>query len=369
MGLVFPRVAHNFIKNGYFPTDEQTLEGILACLDTTGGIVRVVDPCCGCGTALAFVRDHLISTGASVEALGVEFDQERAWHAKSVLDRVIHSDVNDVHCTSRSVGLLFLNPPYGQALRDDAGTGDRRKSDRLEKMFYRKTVPWLAPGGILVLIVPFAVIDEEFAQLIAKQFSDVTIRMAPERQFRQVVVFGRRKRSDSPSMETAKRLMAVGQSGYDGCETLDALAPVGIYDVPATHAEKFGFTALRLDAPQLAQELLRLRSQSLWPTFAAFHGSSSTSVRPPLRQLSDWHLALALAAGQIGGVIRSGDGRRLLIKGDTLKEKIKKTESAVNEKDGSVVAVTTMTDRFVPTIRAIDLTPDGRDYGQIFTIR
>ena len=28
MALMFPRLARNFVKNGYFPTDEPTLEKI-----------------------------------------------------------------------------------------------------------------------------------------------------------------------------------------------------------------------------------------------------------------------------------------------------------------------------------------------------
>jgi tRNA1(Val) A37 N6-methylase TrmN6 len=369
MGLVFPRVAHNFIKNGYYPTDEQTLEGVLAHLDSDGGAVRVLDPCCGCGTALEFVRDRLVESGAVVETLGVEFDSERAWHAKNALTRVIHSDVNDVHVTPRGVGLLFLNPPYGHALRDDNGTGDRKQSDRLEKMFFRKTVPWLANNGVLVLIVPFAVIDREFAQMIAKQFADVEIRMAPERKFRQVVIFGRKKRSESPSIETVERLLAVGQLGYEACETLDASAPAANFVVPAySQSDKFGFVALKVDAKQLAAELDKTRDSTLWPTFRNFSGSKQVMKRRPLRELSDWHLALALAAGQIGGIVTSAEGRSLLIKGDTLKDKVRSTEEVVDER-GSVSITTMLTDRFVPTIKAVDLTHGSPRYGEVFTIR
>lgn len=33
MALIFPRLARNFVCNGYFPTDEVTLERILGALD------------------------------------------------------------------------------------------------------------------------------------------------------------------------------------------------------------------------------------------------------------------------------------------------------------------------------------------------
>ena len=32
MALMFPRLARNFVKNGYFPTDEPTLERALTAL-------------------------------------------------------------------------------------------------------------------------------------------------------------------------------------------------------------------------------------------------------------------------------------------------------------------------------------------------
>ena len=35
MALMFPRLARNFVKNGYFPTDEPTLERALTALAPT----------------------------------------------------------------------------------------------------------------------------------------------------------------------------------------------------------------------------------------------------------------------------------------------------------------------------------------------
>jgi len=61
MALMFSRLAHNFIKNGYFPTDAVTLERILAAIEPDGETLRIHDPCCGEGTALAagIVTPHL----------------------------------------------------------------------------------------------------------------------------------------------------------------------------------------------------------------------------------------------------------------------------------------------------------------------
>ena len=113
MALMFSRLANNFAKNGYYPTDSVTIERSLSALDLGGVNLSILDPCCGEGTALAEVKHHLTEAGAVVQAYGVEYNAERAWHAKTLLDVVAHSDVNDMMIKARSFGLLFLNPPYG----------------------------------------------------------------------------------------------------------------------------------------------------------------------------------------------------------------------------------------------------------------
>jgi hypothetical protein len=365
MALIFSRLAHNFIKNGYFPTDEVTLERILSALDIAAGRVRIFDPCCGEGVALADVKHHLSECGAAVAALGVEFDPERAWHAKGLLDTVAHADVNDVFVTARSIGLLFLNPPYGAVVSDKAGTGDDAKRERLEKIFYRKTVPWLQFGGVMVLIVPHYVLDAEFAAMIARHFERVTIHMAPEQRFKQCVVMGVKRRTDSPDLTITKALEAAGRG------ELPPELPDGWcgepYLVPAmTSEDGFAFTSMRIDRDQLAAEVARLAPYTLWTQFRAMFGSITLPARRPLRDLSKWHLALALAAGQIAGVVRS-DSRTLLIKGDTFKEKARTVDQEFT-KDGNVVETITMTDTFVPVIRGLDFTP-GPGFGQVVTVR
>ena len=365
MALIFPRLAHNFIKNGYYPTDEVTLERILSALDIGAGRVRIFDPCCGEGVALAEAKHHLAECGAAVTALGVEFDPERAWHAKGLLDTVAHADVNDVFVTARSLGLLFLNPPYGAVVSDKAGTGDDAKRERLEKIFYRKTVPWLQFGGVMVLIIPNYALDAEFAAMVARNFERVTIHMAPEQQFKQCVVIGVKRRSDSPDLAIAKALEAAGRG------ELPPELPEGWcgepYLVPAMTAEEgFSFTSMRIDGAQLDAEVSRLGTHTLWPQFGAMYGRITLPARRPLRDLSRWHLALALAAGQISGVVRS-DSRTLLIKGDTFKEKARAVDQEFRE-DGSIVETIRMTDIFVPVIRGLDFTP-GPGFGQVVTIR
>ena len=82
--------------------------------------------------------------------------------------------------------------------------------------------------------------------------------------------------------------------------------------------------------------------------------------------MTKWHLALALAAGQVTGKLVSKDGRILAIKGDTVKRK-HRSVSLQTDADGNIDQTITMTDKFVPTINAIEFTP-GERLGQIVSI-
>lgn len=365
MSLMFQRLARNFIKNGYFPTDEVTLGRILQALDIDGRRMRILDPCCGEGTALAEVQNHLKECGAVVESYGIEFDPERAWHSKQLLGMVAHSDVDDVFVSWKSQALLFLNPPYGNAVSDKAATGDRQKADRLEKAFFRRTLPWLQFGGVLVLIVPHYVLDKEFAASIARNFDQVKVYMAPEVQFKQCVVFGVRRQTDGMNIKAQKALEACGRG--EETEVLPEAWRGEAYFVPESRAMDFRFTAQRIDSAQLEKELERLKPHTLWPQFQRHFNSGQDVVRRPLRALSPWHLALALAAGQISGVVESESGRKLLIKGDTFKAR-DLTTTYEGSDDGSHSEIRTFTDKFVPSITAIDFTP-GDTYGSVVTVR
>ena len=370
MALMFSRLAHNFIKNGYFPTDAVTLERILSAIEPDGESLRIHDPCCGEGTALAEVKRHL-ATDATVQALGIEYDAERAWHAKQLLDVAIHSDVHDVWLTPRSCGLLFLNPPYGNVIADKGSTaGDSSKGGRLEKVFIKRTMGCLQYGGVLVLIVPHYVVDADLASLLARNFDRLSFYMAPETRFKQCVIFGVRRRVRHPPTAVVEELTQAGQAGpgLSPDRELPELWTQERYRIPAVVSDAdFRFSAVRIDAQQLAAEVQRFRANTLWPQFQTVFGQVAKDHRPPLRELSRWHLALALAAGQITGSVTSEAGRKLFIKGDTFKEKSRSVELTIDEK-GNYSETVVMTDKFVPIIRGIDMTA-GPTLGDIVTIR
>lgn len=369
MALIFPRIAKNFIRNGYFPTDQLTLDRITLAIDAPPEPLRIIDPCCGEGAALDVMSRHLQSCGATPTSFGIEIDEERAWHAKSVLDTVAHADVHEVRVTDRSFGLLFLNPPYGDLVADQAGTGDRKQARlRHEKVFCKRTFNLLQVGGVLVLIVPFYVLDQELASLIARHFDRISVYMAPEQQFKQCVVFGVKRKPASPATSAVAMLMAFAQGTVDRL-TLPEVWPHERYVVPAVRtADDFAFAVVRLDARQIEDVLAKgMHRSTLWPRFELLMQPRLDDARPPLRAMTDWHLALVLAAGQVSDIVTSADGRRLLVKGRTHKIKDASVTHDIAA-DGEVTEIRTLTDRFVTTIRGLDLTP-GPGLGNIVTIQ
>lgn len=368
MALMFPRLARNFAKNGYYPTDEPTLERVLNALAPANGPMNIIDPCAGEGVAIAEAA-HALGRDL-VTACAVEFDAERAGHARGLTDHCIHGDLMDTLISRQSFGLLFLNPPYGDLPRDNNGI-DRHQIQgrpRLEKVFYQRSLPLLQYGGVLVFIVPNYTLDAEVVGWLTRHFKELHVFRAIETQFKQVVVFGVRVRQRDQSSATVKSardlLLQVGAGDIEA-EELPAEWPFLPYNVPAAQAEPEQFYRVTLEPEQFAAEVQRL--QGLWPSLDTHLGASQQSLRPPARALSQWHLALALAAGAISGVVTSKTGKVMVVKGDTHKAKSATIEYTERE-DGSVAETRILTDRFVPVIRAWDLTPGSPTHGEVLTI-
>ncbi|MFP3561359.1 DUF6094 domain-containing protein, partial [Paraburkholderia sp. SIMBA_049] len=79
MALIFPRLARNVVKKGYFATDAVTLDRIVHALALADpdSPVRLLDPCCGEGAALHDLKQAFCvqsTSPESVRAYGVEYD-------------------------------------------------------------------------------------------------------------------------------------------------------------------------------------------------------------------------------------------------------------------------------------------------------
>jgi hypothetical protein len=142
------------------------------------------------------------------------------------------------------------------------------------------------------------------------------------------------------------------------------------YVVPGSEAGAHNgnrFELVALDGLQLADTLGS--TPGLWKQHdQLFNIGRSVSHKRPLCDVSNWHLALMLAAGQVSGVVRSKDGRVFVVRGDTYKDKQVTTSTEPGAK-GQAITVRTHTDIFVPAIRGLDMTPGSKTLGEVFTIR
>lgn len=368
--LMFQRIANNYAKNGYYPTDAETMAAILpALVPADDRQIKILDPCCGEGTALAEIKQAL---GADrTLAYGVEIDRERAYNAKSLLDHVIHGDMQRCQVEKRAFGALFLNPPYGLLMTDRAQTGFSDKNEkRLEQLFLRLSLQSLKIGGVMVLIIPDTCLNPAMSEIIAANFIDVRVFRAATDRFRQLVILGIRTKRRTTG------LAPVLPKGDDGAYVIsDETAPVinnmaleGAYNVPGDDQSVKKFFTYEIEDEQLGAEIARF--PCLWDQFEHRFRRRELAPRRPLRKLSKWHLSLMLASGELSGIIEAKNGRRLLLKGDTYKiqdETVEHVDPTEDRPDGTVV--TTKTDRFVPMIRAVDLTEGAPTFGEVLTIK
>jgi tRNA1(Val) A37 N6-methylase TrmN6 len=377
MALMFQRIARNYTRNGYFPTDTETTARVLNYLQPCKtGSMYLIDPCAGEGVALAECKQHLHQPelNRTVETFAVEYNAERAQQAKQLLDRCLHGDFQDTVITPRSFGLLWLNPPYGDLVSDKAQTGSQntcKGKKRLEKLFYRQSNRLLQYSGVLVLIVPHYTLDNEFRRWLAAGFDHIQVFLAPEQQFQQAVVLATRRRTQAHDEDYRTGLQVLEQ--FCAMDLQDkpilpaTVSETDCYSIPAATVKDIRFNALNIDPVQFQQEITRY--PCLWQQFGHQLNTVGKVHRRPLMALSDWHLALALAAGQVSGVVRSNDGKKtFVIKGDTFKDK-KQTVQREAQADSAIRETRVSLDVFIPQIKAIDMTPESPTFGEIFTIK
>lgn len=363
MALMFSRIARNFIKDGYFPTDECTLARIsLALQPATSGQLNLLDPCCGEGAALMELKQAL--GPERCRTFGIELDHERHATAHGWLDRCLRSDCLDTVLDKRAWSCLFLNPPYGSTVVDKQRTGSSDEPKRQEEQFLERCTAHLMYDGVLVFIIPQYSLSSRVCKQLVHFYRDIRVFKAPEQRFKQIVVLAYRKRADSTGQTALVRLL---QSYGDGTEQPPEL-PDEVwsepYRVPAASTTNPTFFAVKIEPDLLAAEITRCGG-GLWSQFDGLFNRLQLTERRPLCPLSPWHLALSLAAGQIHGVIRSHE-RILMVKGGTKKDKKIYTEILTDE-NGRSQERRIAQDVFVPVIRAIEFTP-GPLYGELITI-
>jgi len=319
-------------KAGFYPTPPKVVDMIKTWIgERMPGPRRLLDPCCGTGEPAA-----QIAAAAGCEAYGVEINTDRAKSAKKLLTKVVAGNLFSVRARPASFSILYLNPPYDF----DAEDG------RTELSFLKHILPYLAPSGLLLFLVPQKRITTRIARVLSAYFEGLKVRRFPADEFQafgQIVIAGFKK----------------ARAEIDG-EVLASLTQIQSMDLPEIHRKEFSFTvptagrdffirSSEFGPDELAEEL---KESSLLKESALGLLKEDRQTRPasqPLMPPRKAHLAMLIAAGLINNQILEANGKRLLIKG-TSKKVIDRFEEETEK--GTKI---TERERIVTQINAFDL--------------
>ncbi len=307
-------------KLGYYPTPPHTLRLLVQALKPeTGGPLRLLDPCAGNGEALAAVAKSLKDQGGQVVTYGVELSDVRAQEAAQVLDHVIQATWWDVTTRNRAFSLLWLNPPYDWEYGElEAG----KKRQRLEYQFLRATEDKLAPGGVLVYIVPQGILGRpNVARFLAGHFDQIQVRRLPADEydrFNQVVLLGVRRRKAQRDEAAEETLRLYGSGANPPALDED---PLDAYVVPVSGiAERSFFFRKAIITPEEGAAIAArhgvLAANKKWADARRIK-DNSVGFRP-LMPLRRGHLAMLIASGLMGVQRLNG----LVIRGRAVKKEV-----------------------------------------------
>jgi len=278
----------------------------------------MVDPCVGDGLALG-----LIANGAAVHKVGIELDAGRFQQALQHCDSVIHGDALNARAPRRSIGALFLNPPYDS----EASFQTVHGLERMETLFLDHTLPWLKKDGVLIFVFSLGSLPQSshktLSWLLASHFREIRLYRLTDpvaTQYRQVVLFGIRDTAARPSVtrdlnttEVYYRLLKLGghSAGSPG-DQLSALPALGdspdySYAIPSGPVVTLTHRGLPLDE---IEDLLPA-SSAYRSAEALLFGVGDRIEDRPLTPLHRGHVGLLCTSGLMNGIFGEGAERHV----------------------------------------------------------
>ncbi len=294
-------------KLGYYPTPNEVVNILKQVLIFHDGI-RILDPCCGDGEALARLTEGVVA-----ERWGIELEKNRFHAAAGTLDHVLWGDaVTEIrHKGALPFDCVFLNPPY-----DTEDTDYDIKAERLEYRFLCAYFRLLCPNGLLIAILPRSSFwSRNLVKAMAPHMIGLYAFPDPHyEQFKQFVVFLRKKRLRTEAEIEINRALIdnVARMGSGAVDSLEKATPV---EVPVVHGERpFSLESRRIDPEELYLEVAGSKGYRDFFNLAA---PPSHSTIQPLIPLRKGHLAMLVAAGFCNGMAIEDPQtkRRFLVKG------------------------------------------------------
>jgi SAM-dependent methyltransferase len=288
-------------RMGFFPLPEAEARRIRRHVLYPASKLTALDPCAGEGKALA-----LITEGASGQRCGIELDAYRAEQAATRLDQVMYADCFDADCRVESLSLLYVNPPYQDAVHED-GPGQR-----LKELFLRHVYRWLKPGGVLILVIPIAQLPV-CGNILSRQFKETQVYRLTEPasvQYHQIVVFAvrrsRRERERLQDREITAQRLDYGHKARS-FETLPVLSeqPQRVYAVPEAEPIQLAHHGLTLDE---IEDCLP-QSPAYRQAWRILFAPESRERGRPLTPLHAGHVSILACASALDGIFGEGELR------------------------------------------------------------
>lgn len=281
----------------YYPTQLRVVAGISHYLKlpqpAKGQSVRLLDPCCGKGSAALFLTrllaqqtgNYVISPPAyladltdlaeaenesatppvrrssRLELYGIEVEETRAQLAAPQFTHLLNTDSATARIQESGFDLIWHNPPY-----DSAKSDDEEAEGRLEYAFLRRATRYLKPEGVLVHLIPQRRL-EKAAEHLAHFYRDIHIFRFPYPEyhyFRQIILLAVRRKSYTADHLTAQRLKELARISAAAlpplaCPTAPELETLlAATNLPLTEEDQKELEILRgaaqLEAPQSAPD-------------------------------------------------------------------------------------------------------------------
>jgi len=311
----------NHVKMGYYPTCLENIGHIMRAIAFPSGVTtNLLDPCCGCGTAL-----KKLAVGNNCYTFGVELDRDRAEEAQEKLHRVGFGSFFHSRISRERFHVVFLNPPYLSVMTKGGGRS------RDEKRFLIESLPYLMPGGLLIYIVPYYRLTPDICRILCDNFSDLSIHRFTDAEFRkysQVAVMGVKKAKEDGSEQA--RVLAELACRPEAIPLVTQLAE-GRYPLPAIPQKVELFKGEIFNQYELARQLRDSHS------FEALFSKSKldTEEKRPLLPLSIGQVGLIGGSGLINGLIDCDFPH--IIKGRVVKQR-RTEQSEERRADGKLLS-------------------------------
>lgn len=290
------------LRMGFFPLAMAEARRIRSFFEWPASEFSVIDPCAGCGTALAE-----ITAGSKAVRYGIELDAFRAEEATKALEHVIQGSCFDVHCPVESYSLAYVNPPYDY-------TGSEQGGERAEGVFLDHSFRWLKSGGVLVLVIPGRWIGR-CADVLAVHFRDKALYRLTEPEavkYQQIVVFGVRRSQRERSRLKDYEIRQAKQKLHDLAHRREDLPilpdqPDRVYRLPPSGVVNWAYRGMPLD-----------EIEDMLPKSGGYRQAARILFAPPaelkgrpLTPLHGGHTAIVAVSGMLDGIFGSGENRHV----------------------------------------------------------